>query len=302
MPKAFRVSGPAIPPPVPPPLGLLADLPGTWIGSGFNLIARPDRQNKQPFFLELNATHETLEFTNIGGEIPNRGSEQNDIDLFGLRYLQRISDTVLHSAIHLEPGLWLHVPATTDPAVPRETYVRQATIPHGDSLLAQSTSFRTVNGGPTINPVDSTPFTGAVPGLNAPPANPITNESYLNAFLTALLPKGLPPGLNDKDTIKNPALVLLKQIQEQTINRTVAIEISTTPDGGIVNIPFVVRNANAAQMDAIFWIETVRHPHRQGEYFQLQYAQRVILDFPAVPGDPIIRWPHISVATLVKTL
>jgi hypothetical protein len=31
-------------------LGLLGDLPGTFIGTGFNLIARPDKQNNKPFF------------------------------------------------------------------------------------------------------------------------------------------------------------------------------------------------------------------------------------------------------------
>jgi hypothetical protein len=50
-------------------LGLLGDLPGTFIGTGFNLIARPDKQNNNPFFLELNATQEILEFANIGGDI-----------------------------------------------------------------------------------------------------------------------------------------------------------------------------------------------------------------------------------------
>jgi hypothetical protein len=64
-------------------LGLLGDLPGTFIGTGFNLIARPDKQNNNPFFLELNATQEILEFTNIGGDIPNRGSIQSDLILHG---------------------------------------------------------------------------------------------------------------------------------------------------------------------------------------------------------------------------
>ena len=38
-------------------------------------------------------------------------------------------------------------------------------------------------------------------------------------------------------------------------------------------------------------------------FMQLQYTQTVMLDFGTIPnGDPaqIIRWPHISVATLVK--
>jgi len=60
-------------------LGLLLDLPGRWEGKGFNLIARPAKQGvaaNPTFFLELNATHETLEFTAIGGDIPNRGDSE----------------------------------------------------------------------------------------------------------------------------------------------------------------------------------------------------------------------------------
>lgn len=71
-------------------LGPLADLPGTWIGKGFNLVLLPDRQNDQPFRLMLNATQETLTFTPIGGPIPNRGSGQGDIFFLGLQYLQQV--------------------------------------------------------------------------------------------------------------------------------------------------------------------------------------------------------------------
>jgi hypothetical protein len=282
-------------------LGLLGDLPGTFIGTGFNLIARPDKQNNQPFFLEVNATQEILEFANIGGDIPNRGSVQNDINLHGVRYLQRVADCQLHSAIHLEPGLWLHVPETAAPnPVTLETYVRQATIPHGDSLLALSTFFGTVNGGPQIAPVDSTPFTGDIPDLNSSPASPVTNADYLKPYRETPLPtECLPAGLDVVQTIKNPALVLLAAIANQTITETVVIQISTAAvqNGGIVNIPFVVQNANAARLDAIFWIEKVADPFGGPiPFIQLQYAQRVILDFDN------IHWPHISVATLVKTL
>jgi hypothetical protein len=286
-------------------LGLLGDLPGTFIGTGFNLIARPDKQNNNPFFLELNATQEILEFTNIGGDIPNRGSLQSDLILHGVRYLQRVADCTTHTAIHLEPGLWLHLPATSAPdPVTQETYVRQATIPHGDSVLAQSTFFTTVNGGPQIAPVDSTPFTGDIPNLNSPPANPVTNADYLRPYTATPLPtECLPAGLDPVQTIRNPALVLLSAIAGQNITETVVIQISTAPVGGIVNIPFVVQNANATRLDAIFWIEKVLNPAAGPDPFiQLQYVQRVILDFPPAIGAPIISWPHISVATLVKTL
>ena len=99
--------------------------------------------------------------------------------------------------------------------------------------------------------------------------------------------------MNAAATIKDPTEVLRAQIKGETIHSTDVISISTTPVGGIINIPFVVKNANAAQMDAIFWIETVKHPTGK-LFFQLQYVQRVILDFDG------IHWPHISVATLIK--
>jgi hypothetical protein len=53
-------------------LGPLGDLPGTWSGHGFNLIARPDFEGGNEIFLELNITDEHLKFDAIGGPIPNR--------------------------------------------------------------------------------------------------------------------------------------------------------------------------------------------------------------------------------------
>jgi hypothetical protein len=52
------------------------------VGNGFNLIALPNGQSKNlplPFFLKLNTTKEILEFTAIGGLIPDRGFSQPDI-------------------------------------------------------------------------------------------------------------------------------------------------------------------------------------------------------------------------------
>ena len=281
-------------------LGLLGNLPGRFVGIGFNLIARPDHQNNQPFSLVLNATLEVLTFTNIGGDIPNRGSVENDLILHGIDYHQQVVDCVTHTGIHDELGQWLHIPAVANPAS-AESYVRQATIPHGTAFQASSIFTTTVQGGPEIGPVDSTPFTGSSPDINTPGSDPITNPDYLKQFLEGKLPLAcLPPGLDAAATIKNPALVLLEQIKGQNIVETVVISISNSQ---IVNIPFVQRNADAAQVDAIFWIEKVLHPDAGPEPFiQLQYVQRVILEFPAVVGGSTILWPHISCATLVKTL
>jgi len=70
MTTVFRASSPAAE--SAPQLGPLLELPGAWVGSGFNLIARPDKHDNKPFFLELNATRESLSFTEIGAPIPNR--------------------------------------------------------------------------------------------------------------------------------------------------------------------------------------------------------------------------------------
>lgn len=258
-------------------LGALAKLPGTWVGNGFNLIARPDKQEGRPFFLELDATKETLEFTPISGPIPNRGSEQNDISFLGLTYLQRINDAFTNGGLHIEPGIWLSVPATTAPQA-EASVVRLATVPHGNSLLAQGQGF-TVQEGPKIEPVSSTPTRNG---------KPITERGYIDPFLTATLPQGIPQG-----AVANPNLVLTEAIKGQNITETVALVISTQPSGGIENIPFLVDNANAISMNAIFWIETVQVPGG-GTLLQLQYTQTVVLQFDE------INWPHISVGTLLK--
>jgi hypothetical protein len=272
-------------------LGPLRELGGTWIGHGFNLIALPDFDNPppagpQPFRLKLNATVEILEFTQIGGNVPNRGSTgQKDIDIFGFTYLQRVSDAATNSALHIEPGLWLHVPATDVPKAP-ETVVRQGSIPHGTSILAQGAVIPTVSGGPNIQAVDSTPFTDQ---------GPITSAGYLTPFTSAALPQGA-----KQSYVKNPNQALLDAIANQTIIRTEVLDISTETatapsfqGGGLLNIPFLDQNAKATQFKAIFWIETVQQ--QDGTTFmQLQYTQTTILDFLG------IHWPHISVATLVK--
>ena len=190
--------------------------------------------------------------------------------------------------------MWLRLDPTAAPnPVTPESYARLATIPHGDSVLAQSTFFTTVNGGPQIASVNSTPFTGETPDLNSPPANPVTNDDYLKPYREGKLPaECLPANLNDAETIKDPTRVLEAAIRLRRpyIVRTVVIQISTEPveNHGIVNIPFVVQNANATRLDAIFWIEKVLDPAAGPDPFiQLQYVQRVILNFLPPPGRPL---------------
>lgn len=60
---------------------------------------------------------------------------------------------------------------------------------------------------------------------------------------------------------------------------------------GVVNIPFISKNANASKLDAVFWIEKVKLA--DGSVIeQLQYTQTVTIQFLSID------WPHVSVATL----
>ncbi len=131
----------------PDPLGALAGLLGTWKGHGFNAIWRPHHPaDQQDRFLELNMTDETLVFTRINGPIPNRGLAMADIDMFGLTYMQQISESSTGAGLHIEPGIWAAVPATADPSEPASV-VRMASIPHGTVILAQGVA-QVLQGGP----------------------------------------------------------------------------------------------------------------------------------------------------------
>jgi hypothetical protein len=139
-------------------LGLLRGLVGNdpplpknphrkWTGTGFNMIWRPNhggQSGPNDFFLELNFTDETLEFTDITppgpGGIANRGLLQNDIPLGGVAYLQTIKDSFDQTGQHFEPGVWANVPHTTNPDEP-PTIVRMGSIPHGTTINLQGRAF-----------------------------------------------------------------------------------------------------------------------------------------------------------------
>jgi hypothetical protein len=306
-------------------LGFIAELAGTWHGKGFNLIARPDGLGGEPLFLELNQTSETLRITEIGSDIPNRGDAVADIDLFGLTYLQKISDSVTGGALHIEPGIWIRTP--DDPASPNQQNVsRMASIPHGNALLAQGTAIQVSPAGGTfaIAPANTAPFKIGAP---MPPGGTVSGfpEFDLTVPESATNPRtpfGNTPavplpatidGVPMQTVINDPTRLLQAAIQGQNIKKMVVINIATVANptgvkpvagggGGIENIPFLQTNANAAVMFATFWIETIAHPFR--DFMQLQYVQTVLLNFPIIkPGAPPVpfSWPHVSIATLRKT-
>jgi hypothetical protein len=277
------------------PLGPLGQLRGTWKGTGFNTIWRPlfDPENpQQKHFLELNLTVEQLAFVEIDGQIPNRGLLQGDLFMAGLHYLQQISDNH-NNGLHLEPGLWLAVPPTTNPLEPA-TIVRMASIPHGTTMLAQGIASDEPRA-PNFAVADITPF------VIDDPTNKI---SFAEANLSIPTPFRSDPSLIAGVTqamVDDPNSVLADAIAGQTITFTTNLIVTTgsTPviGGGTANTAFLEgdtpanANADAARVEAIFWIEKVEEADGTN-FLQLQYTQTVLLDFNG------LSWPHVSVATL----
>ena len=212
---AERVGAAPAAPQAPPSLGPLAAFVGTWKGIGFNTIFRPQKQTfPLPIpapgdnLLELNLTSETLSFRESLGSIPNRGSLQDDIFLNGVPYVQSINDVTNPApptGIHFEPGIWLSVPATTNPQEPISV-ARMASIPHGTTIVAQGLVIPAANGPPTIDPVDITPFpVGGGPRIRFP-------SQTAAAQGTARIPQDLTSWIN-AGTITQPLLDVQNRLQ-----------------------------------------------------------------------------------------
>jgi hypothetical protein len=148
-------------------LGLLADLAGTWVGHGFNLVARPDKQGNANLYLELNQTEEVLKFDPIATSIPNRGFVTDDIELFGLTYLQKISDEVTGGALHIEPGIWVKLPGAASQAG-GQIVARMGSIPHGNAILAGGSAVP-FSGPPTLASGISAYHGSSFPSFNSTP-------------------------------------------------------------------------------------------------------------------------------------
>jgi len=276
------------------PLGQLANLSGSWSGSGFNVIWRPHHPG-QDHFLELNVTTEELTFSAIPGAIPNRGLLQNDITMHGLSYLQQIQDTniIVNGApagLHFEPGLWLNIPVTT---APKEvaTIARLASIPHGTTILAQGTA-KTTSGAPSIPKVSITPFSIGSPNQTIPFDE--SNLSKPSQFRTQ------PPGLKNvtQAMVNNPNSVLTAHAKPNITSTTTLHVFTKNADivgGGTANTAFLKgkanANADAARMHATFWLQT---PQGSNTPNFLQYSQVVLLNFAG------LSWPHVTVGNLTR--
>ncbi|KAK2773775.1 hypothetical protein CKAH01_13454 [Colletotrichum kahawae] len=304
-----------------PDLEVLRDFKGTFKGLGFNTIFRPNNTKagitelKAPSqgkdagvtdnILQLNLTAETQVFSTPlssdgNGAVPNRGlDDQQDIGLDGISYVQTIIDLTeikehtSQPVIHFEPGLWMRVPKTEDPALPA-SYARMGSIPHGTTINAQCfEEAKTTDGPPTFPPVDITPF--PIGQIQTKDNGIVFDSQTATNGATHRLPQDLTLFLNNGSItakmIEDPNVVLSEVNMKKTITKSTTFTVSTdsTAGGGTRNIGFLINgkgtvngppsNADAVSMTATYWVSTVQaevelRPGQSGTVSPAAHGQR----------------------------
>lgn len=314
-------------------LGPLEHLRGCWQSKGFgwNLIALPFETAPQPagfnYRVLMNQYNENLKFGFVDDNVPNRGLPITppplgqapfpvaDQQIATLDYLQLIVQVAASdfpnsgkaggscTAIHHEPGLFLHMKnrATADHNVPSDSglinIARLGNIPHGNTVLALGGS-KVIDGPPTIPELSALPL--GVTGN-------IDHSEYLLPYRHFVQNpfKGIvgQPGFPGFHPIDANALLRLANEQGQAITKTTELTFDTSFNrGGVLNIPFIHAQANAASVRSTFWIMELEGHTAADPKLRLQYSQVVMLDFfgrrDGLPG--LIQWPHVSINTLEK--
>ena len=321
-------------------------LSGTWTSEaqGWNLIALPVGPKK--FRLLMNQYGETLKFGLADLCVPNRGAAETapDQHIDAIAYEQIIVQKAVAdfpatkliapngNGIHHEPGFFLQLLDHATKGHTEEvkkgklekgddvelTIARQASIPHGNSVLAMGT-IKTFAGPPKIGtekiPADINPE-------NATPERIKDTNFNTNAYLTPYKhfednhffgnvtdsARTRFPGLFPKDAnaILKFALSKLSVKQTTVLHFDTKYRNKNLTNTPISNIPFVQREANVTEMHADFWImELEKDDGSDTTEFIMQYSQTVYLEFfesdDKDEKGKLIRWPHVSINTLRKT-
>lgn len=326
---------------VEPSLGPLERLPGKWsnirpdepdrsplAGRGWNIIALPFASEKAiapfragevpPYRVLMNRYNEELTFLTVDDDVPNRGITQDrsaraDQLVAALDYEQKIvrisAEDIPRSGdagepalpIHHEPGLFLYMQKQV---IDGFDICRLGTIPHGNAVNAIGLSSPTKDGPPVI------------PDLSAFPEgvtdNILTAVDAADASSTTPRQRYLFPY---KHFVDNPFLglfspantnALLQQGLPDNVLRTTTLDFNTdAAEAGIVNIPFIERQADASAMRSTFWLMELDEPalgDLPGNRLLLAYSQFIDSEFfPRFDGKPgLIRWPHVSINMMEK--
>lgn len=284
---------------VPPlaSLGALQALIGTWnsppgaAATGYNVMSLPQQSAPNGYILKNFAYYEEITFATIAGNVANRGGDfsQTANTLF---YEQRVyfadnpqpapAAQVKDHLVHAENGMWLHLvygPQQNGPygpgTVPRNSeivlqqpaataYIKQVSVPHGNSILATGSEMDIVNGKPVFPSANRSilPFTDA---------SVIDPNSKLQAQLDALAVKGV-----------------------HVVSGTV-IRVSSSPanGGNVADIPFEQRRATVSDFDTTWYIEQLSDGTTQLQYSQTigmkLLINGVLTDFIHVDANTLVR-------------
>ncbi|MDQ6606327.1 MAG: hypothetical protein M3Z06_07255 [Actinomycetota bacterium] len=156
-----------------------------------------------------------------------------------------------------------------------------ASIPHGTVILAQGTTQFLHGGPPHIPDTNIIPFgSGTPPKANSDFGQGEQDFPELNLSRTTPF-RHASPGVTQA-MVKNPNSILQAAIQGKPMKNRTFIQISTKHNpikgGGSVNTAFLSAgsppggNANAAEVDATFWIQTL--PGASGQPDTLQCSTR----------------------------
>ncbi len=295
-------------------------------GRGWNIIALPfiSEPGSPPYRVLMNQYNEVLQFDLVDANVPNRGItfstfENTDQEVAALDYTQQIrqlkaaddanSGKALADEIpiHHEPGFFLNMKEQT---VDGFTIARLATIPHGNAANAIG-KFIEIDGPPTIPPLSALPEGVSTFDVEDAVSSNFPNEDdrkYLqpyrhfidNPFRKEISPSF--PGFEPRNA--NNLLKLGLGPERAKIRKTTELVLDTDAmEGGIVNIPFIERQADPALMRSTFWIMELDEEGPFGEpRLLLAYSQFIFLDFfqRRDGREGLIRWPHVSINMMEK--
>jgi hypothetical protein len=264
-------------------LGPFTDVVGTWEGeTGWNLVAvplmPPDPEKPSPpdddrFTLLIQQYRERITFTPMV-DTPNRSGTGATAFVKGVEYTLQIFELSDPSnTLHEENGMWLFL-GDDDPP----TIARQATVPHGDSVLAPGW-YTSEDGRPQY------PKIAVQPAIHGS----MSRFGYLDPYHRN--------DSTEEQLVKDPCKLLADQLPDD-VQRTISFNVDTAayPQGGILNIPFIQKNADASRFRAHMWLVYA------ASGITLQYVSDTSLDFAHQPDKSgrLIRWPHIDLNTLTR--
>ncbi|NQZ07287.1 MAG: hypothetical protein HRT35_09005 [Algicola sp.] len=288
---------------------------GTWVGvKGWSVIAVPAPPSTTGFKLLVHNYTETLTFTAVDVPVENKGGAQTQF-IRAVKYEQVIHafnpvqplpedpdqepELETSELIHVENGMLMlldDIRPESGSDKPEFNIARSATIPHGDTALILGKDVVTFTR-PSIPDICTTPSKSDQVGM--PP-------DFLAQYQQEQKKQTIYDIVAKEDSlifnVFNPNQNLQRDNNGLDVIKTTHIALDSDNEGGVINIPFIVKHANATRFTADFWLQTIKLPMSGDNFEQLQYSQTVDIEFhKKFNGEPgLITWPHVTINTLTK--